>query len=101
MSFFQKFGDSLKSATRGVSKGKQMAIRSSEKLLRVERLKMDIRDLREEKEQRMRELAHKVYEHYTANHLTDPELVELCQQIKMVQWQIDEKWTEINHLRTG
>ena len=46
----------------------------------------------------MTSLAHKVYELYAKNKLTDPELLSLCQDIKTLQWQIDESWTEINHL---
>lgn len=53
--FFDKLGESVREASKGV-------VRKSEMRLRVERLKMDIRDLREQKDQKMRELAHKVYE---------------------------------------
>ncbi|HXE73185.1 MAG TPA: hypothetical protein VNO81_11050 [Candidatus Nitrosotenuis sp.] len=100
MSLFDKVGDTLREAGKGVRKGREAAIRRSERMLRIERLKMDIKDLREEKEQKMRDLAHKVYELYTQNSLANPELVALCQEIKAMQWQIDEKWTEINHLKT-
>lgn len=91
-------GDGLKGASKGVQKSKEAAIRNSEKMLRIQRLKMDVQEKREEKERRMQALAHKVYELYARNKLTDPELLGMCQEIKTLQWQIDESWTEINHL---
>lgn len=91
-------GDSLKGAGKTVQKGRDAAIRSSEKMLRVSRLKMDVQEMREQKDQKMRELAHRVYELYAQNKLGDPELVSACQEVKTLQWQIDERWTEINHL---
>ena len=91
-------GDSLKEATKSVARGKDAAIRGSEKMLRVSRLKMDIQEMREEKDKKMRDLAIKVYELYAQNKLSDAELVTFCQDIKTLQWQIDERWTEINHL---
>lgn len=98
--FFDKLGESLREAGKGVAKGRQAALRSSEKMLRVERLKMDIKDLREDKERKMRDLAHKVYELYTQGTLQNPELIQMCQEIKTLQWQIDERWTEVNHLKS-
>lgn len=91
-------GDSFKGASKSVQKSKEAAIRSSEKMLRIQRLKMDVQEKREEKERKMQALAHKVYELYAKNKLTDPELLAMCQDVKTLQWQIDESWTEINHL---
>lgn len=91
-------GDSFKGASKSVQKSKEAAIRSSEKMLRIQRLKMDVQEKREEKERKMQALAHKVYELYATNKLTDPELLAMCQDVKTLQWQIDESWTEINHL---
>ena len=45
----------------------------------------------------MRTLARKVYELYTRNELKEPDLVNFCQELKTLQWQIDERWTEVNH----
>ena len=98
MGFFDMLGDSLKGAGKSVQKGKEAAIRSSEKMLRVSRLKMDVQEMREQKDKRMRDLALRVYELYSQNKLGDPELVSMCQEVKTLQWQIDERWTEINHL---
>jgi hypothetical protein len=98
MGFFDMLGDSLKEAGKSMSRGKDAAIRGSEKMLRISRLKMDITEMREDKDKKMRDLAVKVYELYAQNKLSDPELVAFCQDIKTLQWQIDERWTEINHL---
>ncbi|MCA9796997.1 MAG: hypothetical protein AB7S38_11125 [Vulcanimicrobiota bacterium] len=98
MGLFDMLGDSFKGASKSVQKSKEAAIRSSEKMLRIQRLKMDVQEKREEKERKMQALAHKVYELYAKNKLTDPELLAMCQDVKTLQWQIDESWTEINHL---
>jgi hypothetical protein len=80
--------------------GKDAAIRKSEKVLKIERIKMDIKTLKQEKEEHLKELARKVYELYTQNNLTNPDLLSICQDVKTIQWQIDEKWTEINNLKS-
>ena len=90
--------DMWQGATKSVQKSKEAMIRNSEKSLKIQRLKMDVQNKREEKEKKMTGLAHKVYELYAKNKLTDPELLSICQDIKTLQWQIDESWTEINHL---
>ncbi|MHB2016776.1 MAG: hypothetical protein ACYCW6_07540, partial [Candidatus Xenobia bacterium] len=74
-------------------------IRKSEKVLRMERLKLEISDLRKEKDNKLKALARKVYELYQKNELTNPDLLALCQELKTLQWQVDEKWTEVNHLK--
>lgn len=101
MGLFDMLGDSFKGASKSVQKSKDAAIRNSEKMLRIQRLKMDVQTKREDKEKKMQSLAHKVYELYAKNKLTDPELLAICQDIKTLQWQIDESWTEINHLGKG
>lgn len=98
MGLFDILGDSLKGAGKAAQKGKEAAIRNSEKMLRVSRLKMDVQELRGQKDKKMHDLAHFVYELYTQNKLADPELLAICQDIKTMQWQIDEAWTTINHL---
>ncbi len=98
MGLFDMLGDSFKGASKSVQKSRDAAIRNSEKMLRIQRLKMDVQSKREDKEKKMQSLAHKVYELYAKNKLTDPELLAICQDIKTLQWQIDESWTEINHL---
>jgi peptidoglycan hydrolase CwlO-like protein len=98
MGLFDMLGDSLRGASKSVQKSREAAIRNSEKMLKIQRLKMDVQTKREDKEKKMTSLAHKVYELYAKNKLTDPELLSLCQDIKTLQWQIDESWTEINHL---
>jgi hypothetical protein len=98
MGFFDMISDSLSGFGKTVQQGKEAAIRSSEKMLRVSRLKMDVQEMRESKDKKMRDLALRVYELYSQNKLNDPDLVSMCQEVKTLQWQIDERWTEINHL---
>jgi hypothetical protein len=92
MSLFDKVG-------QGAKKGIDMAIRTSEKMMRIERLKLDIAEFKRKKTGLMKDLAGKVYEKYTQNMIQDQELVQICQEIKAQQWQIDERWTEINNLK--
>lgn len=93
-----KIGDSLKGLSDTVSKGKEAAVLSAEKRLRVERLKIGIRELREEKARAMDKLSHTIYERYINGTLQDAELLKACQAIKMLQMQIDERWTEVNSI---
>ena len=93
-----KLGDSLKGVANGVARGKEAAVISAEKHLRIERLKLNIRELREEKDKHMAQLSHKIYERYAAGTLQDTELLAACQAIKMLQMQIDERWTEIKSI---
>jgi hypothetical protein len=97
MGVFDKVNEGVKKGRELVQQSKEAAIRKSEKLLKMERLKMEINDLRKMKDGRMKALARKVYELYTKNELREPELVNFCQELKTLQWQIDERWTEVNH----
>jgi hypothetical protein len=97
MGVFDKMNEGVRKGKELVQMGKEAAIRRSEKMLRIERLKMEITELRKAKDARLRALARKVYELYTRNELKDPELLAVCQELKTLQWQIDELWTEVNH----
>jgi hypothetical protein len=99
MGVFDKVNEGVKKGRELVQQSKEMAIRKSEKLLKMERLKMEINDLRKMKDARMKALARKVYELYTKNELREAELVNFCQELKTLQWQIDERWTEVNHYK--
>jgi len=99
MGVFDKVNEGMKKGKELVQQGKEAAIRRSEKMLRVERLKMEINDLRKMKDARMKALARKVYELYTKNELKETELINFCQELKTLQWQIDERWTEIDHFK--
>ena len=99
MSVFDKMSEGVRKGKEMVQAGKEAAIRRSERMLRVERLKMEISELRKAKDARMRSLARKVYEQYTRNELKDPDLLAICQELKTLQWQVDELWTEINHYK--
>ena len=95
---FDKMGESIRGVTEGLSKGREAYVIGAEKRLRVERIKININNLRKEKDDQMQQMAHLVYEKYTQGTLSDPDLLAACQKIKMLQWQIDEGWTEINAL---
>lgn len=99
VSLYEKGSELVQKGRDIIMSGRDMAIRKSEKVLKTERMKMEIKEIKEQKEDKLRELARKVYEQYTKNKLTDPELIELCQDVKTLQWQIDEKWTAINNLK--
>ncbi|MFP4496819.1 MAG: hypothetical protein ACLFQV_01310 [Vulcanimicrobiota bacterium] len=98
-SLYEKGSEIIEKGKNFLLSGKDIAIRKSEKVLKIERIKMEIKDLKKEKEKQLQSLARKVYEQYTQNNLTNPELVSICQDVKTYQWQIDEKWTEINNLK--
>lgn len=99
MGLVDKMSEGMRKGKQIVQQSKEMAIRKSEQMLKIERLKMEINELRKQKDARMKALARKVYELYTRNELKDPDLVNFCQELKTMQWQIDERWTEINHHR--
>lgn len=98
MGILEKLGDSLKGLGETMARGKEVAVCSAEKHLRLERLKGNIRELRSEKERIMAQLSHKVYERYVAGTLQDTELLGICQSIKTLQMQIDECWIEVNSI---
>jgi len=99
VTLYEKGSELIRKGKDIIRGGRDYAIRKSEKLLKIERLKMDIKTLKKEKEERLKDLARKVYELYAHNNLTNPELLAVCQDIKAMQWQIDEKWTEVNNLK--
>jgi len=94
MSLFEKMGQQAK-------KGIDIAIRTSEKMMRIERLKLDIQELKKKRNTSMKDLANIVYQQYMNNMISDPDLLKICQEIKSIQWQIDEKWTEINSIKNA
>ncbi len=99
MSLYEKSSELIRKGKKLIKSGREMAVRKSERVLKIERIKMDIKTLKKDKEEILKDLARKVYEIYTQNNLTNPELVSICQDVKTIQWQIDEKWTEINNLK--
>jgi hypothetical protein len=99
MTFMEKVSEQVKKGRELAQRGKEMAIKRAEKSLKIERLKLDINELRKKKDRDMKTLARKVYELYCQNQLDNQELINLCQEIKTNQWQIDEKWSEVTHLK--
>lgn len=99
MSLYEKGSELIRKTKDMLKDGRDFAIRKSERVLRIERVKADIKTLKKEKDEKLKDLARKVYEQYAQNNLTNPELLSICQDIKAFQWQIDEKWTEVNNLK--
>jgi ferritin-like metal-binding protein YciE len=99
-SLYEKGSELMRKGKNLLAGGTDAAIRKSEKVIKIERIKIDIKSMKQEKEEHLRELARKVYEMYTQNNLSDPGLISICQDVKTIQWQIDEKWTEINNLKS-
>lgn len=99
MAIPDRISEGIKKGKELVKKGKEIAIREAEKAMKIERLKMDIQDLKKQKEHKMKIISNRVFELYTKNQITDSDLLSLCQDIKTVQWQIDEKWGEINSVK--
>jgi uncharacterized protein YpuA (DUF1002 family) len=100
LSLYEKGSELIRKGKDLLKGGREYAIRKSERVLKIERLKMEIKAMKKEKEEKLKDLARKVYEQYTQNNLTNPEQIAICQDIKAVQWQIDEKWTEVNNLKS-
>jgi len=99
VSLYEKGSELIRKTKDMLKDSRDYAIRKSERVLRIERVKGDIKTLKKEKDEKLKDLARKVYEQYAQNNLTNPELLAICQDIKALQWQIDEKWTEVNNLK--
>jgi len=75
------------------------AIRSSEKFARGQGLKLDIDTIQEKKQKKLKQLSYLVYNLYVKNEIKHPEVNAICDAIRSLQWQIDEKRTEINMMK--
>lgn len=82
----------------GINKKHDELMVSLETNLRVERMKNDVKSLRKEKDEMLRKVAMEVYRLFSNGELKDPVLLPLCQAVQMKQWEIDEKWAEINRV---
>ncbi len=76
-------------------------VSSAETKLKIERIKAEVRSLRQEKDSLLNTLALKVYERYVKGEVEDPDLKAACQTIQLKQWEIDEKWAEINRVKSS
>ena len=91
-----------KGAEYVVEKGGELrdkAIKSSEKFARSHGLKLDVDTIQEKKQKKLKQLSYLVYNLYTKNEINHPEINAICQEIKNLQWQIDEKRTEIDMIK--
>ncbi|HPZ06900.1 MAG TPA: hypothetical protein PL110_02195 [Candidatus Eremiobacteraeota bacterium] len=75
------------------------AIKSSEKFARTHSLKLDVDNLQEKKQKKLKQLSYLVYNLYTRQEITHPEISALCQEIKGLQCQIDEKRIEVEMIK--
>lgn len=83
-----------------LAKKRDQILDTAETHLRVQRLKGEVSTMRKEKEELLNKIAMKVYDLFTQGQLQDQDLLALCQQIKLKQWEIDEKWAEINRVKS-
>lgn len=80
--------------------GADYAMKKAEQSIRTEAIKVDINKLKKQCDKKMNSLAAKTYELYENNKLDNDEIIELCRDIKMLRWKIEEKWNEIDKLKT-
>lgn len=99
--FFSATGDIMKGLADAAAKKRDELVSSAETRLKIERLKSEVRTLRQEKDGLLNALALKVYEGYVKGEVKDPNLQATCQNIQLKQWEIDEKWAEINRVKSN
>jgi hypothetical protein len=75
------------------------AIKSSEKFARNQGLKLDIDNLQEKKQKKLKQLSYLVYNLYTKNEIAHPEINAICQEVRGLQCQIDEKRIEVDMIK--
>jgi len=75
------------------------AIKSSERFARTHGLKLDVENLNEKKQKKLKLLSYLVYNLFKKNEIKHPEISAICQEIHNLQWQIDEKRTEIEMIK--
>lgn len=99
MAFLEDLTKKIQKGTEFAKKSTEFAIKHAEKSLKVESIKVDISSLKKELDKKMTALALKAYSLYENNALDNEEAVELCKSIKMLNWQIDEKWHEVDAVK--
>jgi hypothetical protein len=75
------------------------AIKSSEKFARTQGIKLDVENLQEKKQKKLKQLSYLVYNLYSKNEINHPEINALCQEIKGLQCQMDEKRIEMDMIK--
>ncbi|MGM9991695.1 MAG: hypothetical protein ACI376_02455 [Candidatus Bruticola sp.] len=99
--FLGATGSMMKGLVDAAAKKRDELVSSAELKLKMERLKAELRDLRQEKDELLNGLALKVYEMYVKGQIQDPDLKASCQAVQHKQWEVDEKWAEINYVKSG
>lgn len=92
MGFLDKVGEQFQKGTDAMIKG-------SEKFARTSSLKIDIKNLQQAKQKKLKDLSYKVYDLYTKGLIKEPQLLNICQDVKVLQWQINEKREELEALK--
>ncbi|MCL5036591.1 MAG: hypothetical protein M1269_05660 [Chloroflexi bacterium] len=82
-----------------IRKGADKIIRKGETALRIERLKMDVTELKKKREDLFAAIGRHVYDLYAKDMIVPDEVREKCHEIKIFQSQLDEKWMEINQMK--
>ena len=85
--FFSATGDIMKGLADAAAKKRDELVSSAETRLKIDSL--------------LNALALKVYEGYVTGEVKDPNLQATCQNIQLKQWEIDEKWAEINRVKSN
>ena len=98
--FIDKIKQKIQTGTELAKNGTTFALKQAEKSIKIESLKVDIASLKRQTDKKMLALANKIYELYENNTLENEAAIEICKDIKMLKWQIDEKWSEIDKTRT-
>ncbi|MCR4783433.1 MAG: hypothetical protein K6A35_02815 [bacterium] len=94
-------GGMAKGLVNAAAKKRDELMGSAELHLKVERLKGEVKSLRDEKDKLLNGIALKIYERYVQGQISDPDLRATCQAVQLKQWEIDEKWAEINRIKAA
>ncbi len=98
-SFIGKIKHNLEIGKELAKNGTEYAFKKAEKALKIESIKVDISAFKKQTEKKMLTLAARAYEMYETDSLENPELIELCREIKMLRWKTEEKWNEIEVIK--
>ena len=99
MNLFEGLSKTLKQGTELAKKGAEIIAKQTEKSIKIESLKADITTEKKQLDKKMKRLASRIYSMYEKNEIEDPELIEMCKEIKKIKWNIEKKYSEIETLR--
>ena len=99
MNLFEGLSKTLKQGTELAKKGAEIIAKQTEKSIKIESLKADITTEKKQLDKKMKRLASRIYSMYEKNEIEDPELIEMCKEIKKIKWNIEKKYSEIETIR--